>query len=151
MDVRSDSNDRSPQSAMRIAMALGTLALRLFARRWLLGLGLFAFLVLFRIHGVSLESWNVIVQDATPSYRYPSIGANRGIRSDEYAVTVPLVMAQCAHPDFFPRVNDRCGARGMDMFVSTPPSPVWDWTVVGQAANWGYFLFGFGGGLLETG
>lgn len=132
---------------MRIAMALGTLALRLFARRWLLGLGLFAFLVLFRFHGVSLESWNVIVQDATPSYRYPSIGANRGIRSDEYAVTVPLVMAQCAHPDFFPRVNDRCGARGMDMFVSTPPSPVWDWTVVGQAANWGYFLFGFERGL----
>ena len=49
---------------MRIAMALGTLASRLFARRWLLGLGLFAFLVLFRIHGVSLESWNVIVQES---------------------------------------------------------------------------------------
>lgn len=132
---------------MRIAMALGTLASRLFARRWLLGLGLFAFLVLFRIHGVSLESWNVIVQDATPSYRYPSIGANRGIRSDEYAVSVPLVMAQCAHPGFFPRINERCGGTGMDMFISTPPTPVWDWTVVGQAANWGYFLFGFEHGL----
>jgi hypothetical protein len=65
----------------------------LFAWRWPLGLGLFALLVFFRIHGVSLASWNAIVKDTTPFYRYPSLGANRPIRSDEYAVSVPFVMA----------------------------------------------------------
>lgn len=144
---RAISSNSRCQLASPIAKALKILASRLFAWRWGLGIGLFAILVVFKIHGVSLESWNIFVKDTTPSYRYPSIGVNRPIRSDEYAVSVPLVMAQCAHPSFFPTFNDRCGGTGMDMFVSTPPSPVWDWTVVGQAANWGYFLLGFERGL----
>ncbi|MDD4062149.1 MAG: hypothetical protein PHW08_15800, partial [Kiritimatiellae bacterium] len=74
------------------ARAAGKALSRLFAWRWPLGLGLFALLVLFKIHGVSLESWNVIVQDITPAYRYPSIGEGRLIRGDEYAGSVPLVV-----------------------------------------------------------
>lgn len=119
----------------------------LFNWRWYLGLGLFALLVLFKVHGVSLASWDGIVQDTTESYSYPTIGINRTIRSDEYAVSVPLVMAQCNHPSFFPCINERCNGTGMDMFIATPPNPVWDWTVVGQAPNWGYFIFGFERGL----
>ena len=141
------SENRWRPIGIRALAAVRMLVSRLFVWRWHLGLVLFALLVLLKVHGVSLESWNTIVQDITPSYRYPSIGVNRPIRSDEYAVSVPLVMAQCAHPGFFPRINERCGGTGMDMFISTPPTPVWDWTVVGQAANWGYFLFGFEHGL----
>ena len=126
---------------------LGGTICRLFELRWYLGLGLFALLVIFKVHGVSLASWNGIVQNTTESYSYPTVGINRTIRSDEYAVSVPLVMAQCEHPDFFPRINERCTGTGMDMFVTTPPNPVWDWTVIGQAPNWGYFIFGFERGL----
>ncbi|MGI5868134.1 MAG: DUF7657 domain-containing protein [Kiritimatiellia bacterium] len=147
MDVIGNRVDCLRQCASRIAKASGCVVSRIFVRRWFFGIGAFVFLVAFEIHGFSLESWNAFVKDTTPAYRYRSIGVNRAIRSDEYAVSVPFVMAQCAHPDFFPPFNDRCGGTKMDMFVSTPPSPVWDWTVVGQAANWGYFLFGFERGL----
>lgn len=115
--------------------------------RWVLGLGAFAVLVFMRAHGVSLDFWDHAVKDTTPDYRYWSIGKDRPIRSDEYVVSLPMVMAQCGHPGFFPRVNERINGTGMDMFVTTPPCPVWDWTVIGQAANWGYFLFGFERGL----
>ena len=115
---------------------------QLFRWRWYFGITLFGLLVLFKVHGVSLASWNDIIKDTTDDYRYLTVGVDRGIRSDEYAVSLPLVMAQCNHPDFFPRVNDRCNGTGMDMFICTPPCPVWNWTVIGQAGNWGYFLFG---------
>lgn len=115
--------------------------------RWWLGGALFAGLVLCKLHGFSLESWNKTVKDVTPAYNYPTVGINRTIRSDEYAVSVPLVMAQCLHSNYFPRINNKCNGYDMDMFVATPPSPVWNWTVIGQAANWGYFMFGIERGL----
>lgn len=120
---------------------------QVFKLRWIIGVAIFAFLVAFKIHGVSLQTLNRIVQDTTPAYSYRSVGQDRGIRFDEYMVSVPLVMAQCESHENFPRVNRLINGTGMDMFIATPPSPVWDLTAIGQAANWGYFLFGFERGL----
>ena len=117
-----------------------------FRFRWGVGLLVFALLVYGKIHGFSLGAWDVLFPDATAEYRFHEIGRWRAIRSDEWRVSTPAVLAQCAHPDFFPRINDRIGG-GMDMFLAMPACPVWDWTAVGQAHNWGYFLFGAERGL----
>ena len=109
-------------------------------------LGLFSVLVAAGVHGFSLGSWNDLVPDTVPSYSRPHLGTDRPIRADEWCVSTPQVLAQCASPDFFPRVNGRV-ANGTDMFVATPCNPVWDWTVPGQFHNWGYFLFGAERGL----
>lgn len=109
---------------------------------------LFAVLVAAEIHGFSIGCWNMraYVPDTLPSYSYPHVGKDRPVRSDEWCVSTPQVLAQCAAPDFFPRVNKRVSG-GTDMFVSTPCNPVWDGTVPGQFHNWGYFLFGAERGL----
>ena len=107
---------------------------------------LFAGLVASGIHGSSIGVWNEHVRDTIPSYSYPHVGTDRPIRSDEWCVSTPQALAQCANPDFFPCVNKRI-AGGTDMFLATPCNPVWDWTVPGQFHNWGYFLFGAERGL----
>ena len=98
------------------------------------------------ISGNSIREWDRIIPDRTEDYVGWTIGASRAIRTDEWAVSIPFVMAQCAAKEFFPRVNPRIN-QGMDMFVQTPCPPVLDWTVFGQFHNWGYFLFGFDHGL----
>ena len=107
---------------------------------------LFAALVAAGVHGFSLGVWDRYVPDTIPSYSRFLVGADRPVRSDEWCVSTPHVLAQCAAPEFFPRVNPRVNG-GTDMFLSTPCNPVWDWTVPGQFHNWGYFLFGAERGL----
>ena len=106
----------------------------------------FAVLVAGKFHGYSTGAWDEHVRDTLPSYSRPVLGSDRQIRSDEWCVSTPQVLAQCASPDFFPRVNRRVGG-GTDMFVATPCNPVWDWTAPGQFHNWGFFLFGAERGL----
>ena len=106
----------------------------------------FAVLVAGKFHGYSTGAWDAHVRDTLPSYSRPVLGTDRQIRSDEWCVSTPQVLAQCASPDFFPRVNRRVGG-GTDMFVATPCNPVWDWTAPGQFHNWGFFLFGAERGL----
>lgn len=109
---------------------------------------LFAVLVCAKIHGFSIGAWDSrdFVPDTIPSYSRRVFGTDRTIRADEWSVSTPLAIAQCASPDFFPRINRRVGG-GTDMFLSTPCNPVWDWTVPGQFHNWGFFLFGAERGL----
>lgn len=120
---------------------------RLIAWRWYIGIGLFALFVSVKAHGFSFGTWNNILPETTESYRYLTIGKDRSIRSDEFMVSVPMVMAQCNHSSYFPRINERSNGTGMDMFLTTPPGPVWNLTVLGQVQNWGYFIFGFERGL----
>lgn len=98
------------------------------------------------VSGASVREWDRIIPDREPGYRGGQIGVSRPIRSDEWATSIPFVLAQCRSPEFFPRVNARVNG-GTDMFVETPCAPVWDWTAVGQFHNWGYFLFGADHGL----
>lgn len=113
-------------------------------------IALISFFILFvstGIHGFSIGCWDMYVPQPTESYSYPHIGCNgRAIRSDEWIVSTPQVFAQYASKEFFPRVNRNING-GTDMFMSTPCNPVWDWTVLGQFHNWGYFLFDIQHGL----
>ena len=98
------------------------------------------------VSGASIREWDRILPDRTSEYCGRQFGVARTIRYDEWATSLPFVMAQCRSTEFFPRVNNRVNG-GADMFVQTPCAPVWDWTAFGQFHNWGYFLFGADHGL----
>ena len=98
------------------------------------------------VSGASVREWDRILPDRAPEYSGLQLGVSRPIRSDEWATSLPFVLAQCRSPEFFPRVNSSVNG-GTDMFVETPCAPVWDWTALGQFHNWGYFLFGADHGL----
>jgi hypothetical protein len=132
----------SRQQSRKTAFSIRSLDKRL----PLLFLASFAALVVSGVHGFSTGCWNDLVPDTLPSYSRRALGTDRPIRADEWNVSTPQVLAQCAAPGFFPRVNPRVGG-GTDMFLATPCNPVWDWTVPGQFHNWGFFLFGAERGL----
>ncbi len=110
----------------------------------LAALALFAILVAAGVHGLSIGCWDdpaALVPDTAPGHRYRQLGTPRWERADDWNVSVPQILAQCASPDFFPRVNPRVDL-GRDMAVSTPCNPVWDATAPAQPHNWGFFLLG---------
>ncbi len=104
---------------------------------------LFALLVATGLHGLSIGCWDdsSLMPPEPEGYRYRELGKPRWERADDWNVSVPQIMAQCASPDFFPCVNPRVDL-GRDMFASTPCNPVWDVTAPAQPHNWGFFLFG---------
>ena len=106
-------------------------------------LALFAALVAAGLHGLSIGCWDdrSLMPPEPEGYRYRELGTPRWERADDWNVSVPQIMAQCASPDFFPRVNPRVDL-GRDMGASTPCNPVWDITAPAQPHNWGFFLLG---------
>lgn len=98
------------------------------------------------VSGASVREWDRILPDRTSEYCGWQFGVPRTIRYDEWATSLPFVMAQCRSSEFFPRVNNSVNG-GTDMFIQTPCAPVWDWTAFGQFHNWGYFLLGADNGL----
>ncbi len=107
----------------------------------------FLALVALSIHGFSVGKFDDFVPQKTGTYSFPHVGRAQKFRSDEFMVSLPLVAAQCRAKSFFPAFNDECFIEPTDMFVMTPPCPVFDWTLPGQFPNWGYFLFGLERGM----
>lgn len=114
--------------------------------RWVVPVCLLVFMLLVagKIHGFSIGCWDGV--GFSPTRSSFQCGVPRWIRLDEWRVSTPQVLAQCAAPGFFPAVNPRVGG-GTDMAISTPGNPIWDITVPAQFHNWGYFLFGAERGL----
>jgi hypothetical protein len=109
------------------------------ARRLLLGLaGLFALLVSQGLHGYSLAWWHRIL-DASPPEEI-LLGEARGIRSDDWAVALPLALAQTAHDPAFPLVNRDVGL-GQSMLVPFA-FPVRHALALFRPTTWGFFLGG---------
>lgn len=65
----------------------------IFDKRWLLGIILLAFLTLNKYHGDSIESYNVIQSGEENQASKPIFGETRAIRSDEWLVTTPSILA----------------------------------------------------------
>ena len=109
----------------------------------LAALALFAILVAAGVHGLSIGCWDdrslMPPDPGAPGHRV--LGTPRWERADDWNVSVPQILAQCASPDFFPRVNPRVDL-GRDMSVSTPCNPILDLTAPAQPHNWGFFLLG---------
>jgi hypothetical protein len=107
---------------MRIALAL---------------LALFALLVALRVHGFSLAGWHDVIDGSAASEVL--IGEPRPIRSDDWKVHLPLVLAQRAASPAFPVINPNVGGLGQDMRIPIE-TPVLHWSTLFRPTLWGYFL-----------
>lgn len=97
---------------------------------------LFAALVGLRLHGFSLAQWNVLLGE--PARIEVWLGEPRAIRADDYAVILPLALAQEAHDPPFPVVNRLVGT-GQNALL--PFSlPVAHPLVLLRPDTWGFFL-----------
>lgn len=115
---------------------------RIVDNRYKLAIVLFSLLVMGKLHGFSTGMWDNYILDKKDSYTNYSVGVPRSIRSDEWAVSSPLLLLQCSSKAFFPHFNTDCGFDGMNMFIASPCNPVFDITLLGQVQNWGFFALG---------
>ncbi len=96
----------------------------------------FAILVALSVHGFSLSFWHRII-DQSPATEV-LLGEARGVRWDDWAVQLPLALAQSAHDPAFPVVNRNVGL-GQNMLL--PISlPVAHALTLFRPTCWGFFL-----------
>jgi hypothetical protein len=99
-------------------------------------------LSLLKVHGFSLPMWHQYV-DNSPATEVLA-GTPRSIRSDDWLVTIPFLVAQTAHDPPFPSVNTNIGL-GQQMNV-IPLMPVANAIWLFRPTSWG-FAFGADFGL----
>src|SRR5512134_1966149 len=73
-----------------------------------------AIAVALRVHGFSLAAWHATIDGSAPSEVL--LGEPRAIRSDDWKMQLPLLIAQTAASPAFPRVNESVGL-GQDMLL----------------------------------
>ena len=100
----------------------------------------FALLVALGIHGYSLPAWRAVL-DGSPAPEL-LLGTPRGLRTDDWAVVLPLALAQAHHDPPFPRVNRDIGL-GQDLILMDLPiaHPI----TLFRPATWGFFVSDDGG------
>jgi hypothetical protein len=96
----------------------------------------FAGLVAWGLHGFSLAAWHAVIDGSEPTEVL--LGAPRLIRSDDWKVHLPLVLAQRAVEPRFPVVNPVIGF-GQDMRVPLD-APVAHWSTLFRPQHWGFAL-----------
>jgi hypothetical protein len=97
---------------------------------------LFAVGVATGLHGYSLGGWRAYLGD--DAALQPLLGEARPIRSDDWAVSIPLALAQRAHDPPFPVVNGNIGW-GQNMLAPVQ-APVAHPVSLFRPALWGYFF-----------
>ncbi len=101
-------------------------------------LGLFVFLVAFRIHGSSLHAWYDHVPSLFKTHEKPLLGEPRGIRSDEWLVQTPGIISEALLSQPFEWPNPTIGADAAPMLMGLPTRHP---TTVLRPQYWGFFLF----------
>lgn len=79
----------------------------IFEKRWLLGILLLVFLTVNRYHGDSIEVYYETIQpgEGSPS-SVPIFGETRDIRSDEFIVSTPAILASTYGDNAYEKYND---------------------------------------------
>jgi hypothetical protein len=96
----------------------------------------FTVLVALRLHGFSLAAWHDVIDGSAPAEVL--LGAPRPIRSDDWKMQLPLLLAQTATEPRFPVMNPTVGL-GHDMRVPVE-APVAHWVTLFRPTMWGFFL-----------
>jgi hypothetical protein len=107
--------------------------------RYFIGIIVFAVLVLLKVNGSSVDFWKYIVPTGAKSSVV--LGSDRQVRSDEWEVQTPYILAQANGKDFYPVNNTTITPSGENMIISYDV-PVWDISVLSKPFNWGFLLFG---------
>lgn len=66
----------------------------------------------------------------------------RAIRSDEWQVASPFILAQHAHSPSFPVLNDLLAGTQNQIVTTGTPVPVWHISALGRPSTWGHFVLG---------
>lgn len=101
----------------------------------------FSFVVLFsclHLHGFSDAMWDSITPQQSGIASKILTGSPQPIRSDDWAVNLPLIKSQLAHDPRFPVMNTLVGD-GQNMLVITN-APVAHWVTFFRPASWGWFV-----------
>ena len=106
--------------------------------RLIISLLIFVLLVILKIHGSSIGTYNAHFGDES-TYNYELFGKSRPIRSDEWCVQTPMYFSQ--YYNEFSLISNKMSLAGQDMIIDYN-SPVFDITLIGKAFTWGYLLFG---------
>ncbi len=100
---------------------------------------IFLMLVLFRINGSSVGYYNEIINSNTISDSSLIAGKPRSIRSDEFVVVTPMLVAQRASN--YPSTNQNIGnGQDMDILYGTPTH---DWIQIFRPQNHAYYIIPF--------
>lgn len=114
----------------------------IFKKRYIIGLFVFAFLVIGKYNGSSIEIWNRIIQ---PSYQLNSgvvIGKARDIRSDEWLVSTPITLSQATDQVNYSEYNNLLGATS-NLVTLNPKLPNKNiFSLLSSPNNIGYLLLG---------
>lgn len=102
---------------------------------------LFVILVVFKIHGSSIGMWNQYIPDsANNTIETTLLGKERPIRSDEWLVQTPYMLAQAHEFKMFSYYNKNIRSDGQNMVLANAPTLTIE--LIGKPFYWGYFLFG---------
>ncbi len=89
-----------------------------------------------RLHGFSLAAWHEVIDGSPPSEVL--LGEPRLIRSDDWKMQLPMLIAQTAISPAFPIVNPDVGL-GQSMLLPVE-APVANWITLFRPSMWGFFL-----------
>lgn len=79
----------------------------MFKYRWYIGIGILLFLTLMRFHGDSIAFYHNTIQSGVGNdFSTPIFGVVRPIRSDEYVVGTPDLLASLQGENLFSVYND---------------------------------------------
>lgn len=113
-----------------------------FKYRWLLAAIVFVVCVFFRLHGSSIGVYNYYfptVSDQKEDDRFDIVGADRSIRTDEWAVQVPTFFSQYYNDYGVTSNRMSVGDENMILDYFAPAKCI---ITLGKPLNWGYILFG---------
>lgn len=114
----------------------------LFKYRHVIGVCIFVFLVFFELNGSSVGVWTGYLPDAVNNGLL--WGEPQSVRSDEWAITLPSVLAQ--DHSVYQAQSDI--VRGAETDVTLMPSlPTFSLITIFKPQNWGFLLFGAGHGV----
>ncbi len=88
------------------------------------------------LHGFSTSEWHSYLDRSKPTELL--YGRVRAIRSDDWLLDIPLMLAQTAHAPRFPKINTNIGL-GANMMVPLNV-PVWNSSLVFRPGNWGFLI-----------
>lgn len=112
----------------------------MFKFRYLIGIAIFAFLVIGGYHGSSISNWNDVINPNTEVENgRPILGIPRGIRSDEWLVTTTHNLSQANEKVNFSNVNSLM--TGKETKVNFYPRLiVKDMGMIIHPEHWGYLF-----------
>ena len=111
----------------------------IYKKRFIISLVLLVVLVLLGYSGSSMNMYNHYIQPNIPVANIV-FGKERSIRSDEWAVTTPLIFSgNNVKDNKLPYFNPNIRAEETDMFTVIN-APISDVLVLAKPLTWGYFL-----------